>query len=779
MAFASSTTAIAAWRDDLENAVGFDKDLEILQRTMLPSRNRSNLPQHPMFISIVGESGAGKNTLAKIIRHEMKPEMDVIVWCDMEPGSSTADLLIELYQRASLQCNCPAPDDSCSRIEQEVTALDIGENLRNLLTGKRYMLILGGISSKTILNSVRASLPEQDQDESADNGSRVVLILDTENEEVAFHANTMNRKRINGIHLLTRLDQTRSGELFFWKVLRKGQQPESSLSSRRRSEQRQSFFWELFWRRGQYEKESRIIADPKDEEYSRLVHDLTGGYPMAIVLLAGLLRVKEKPVEWDAVLQQLISGSAETKAIRVKGNNRQASQPLRTGKAKGINRQANQRRSTRRAMEMIFWASFEDLPDDLKSCFLYLASYPKGSSHPAHNIVRMWIAEGFIKQPGDGKTMEELGHDYLKELVLRCLVELERMKPGGGIELVRVHKSIMRLLQSEVREAGFMGIHDINDAQVPPSVRRLSVQSGNGRRYTSTFANKKFPKLRSFICHIVIDQQQHQHDLMFLCSSKFIRVISVQGLRLDKLPDKIGDMINLRYLRVDCRKLSSLPSSIARLHYLQTFDIRNTQVEQIDQNFWKIKTLRHVLATKLTLPATMSVVEQDQNGGGGSGSELQTLHGVKPDASGEWSAGNCPLDKMTSLQSMEMHGFTHSRHAGPAFEAALGNMNLLGHLNLKGDKIPSCVFTDPSLRSLQTMVLHGDIDWAGITAGHLRTVRPNLVQLKLRNIHDEVPQRISNHLGKKLIMELVPNQGTPPARGLSCSASGPVRRMCT
>lgn len=168
---------------------------------------------------------------------------------------------------------------------------------------------------------------------------------------------------------------------------------------------------------------------------------------MAIVLLAGLLRFKEKPVEWDAVLQKLNSGS-ETQD-RDKGQ------------------RANMC-STKRAMEMVFWTSFEDLPNDLKSCFLYLSCCNKSLSHHANNVVRMWIAEGFIKQPKDGKTMEELGHNYLKELVLRCLVEVEEVKAGGGIELIRVHKSLMGLLQSEVHDAGFMEIHDLNDDLVPP-----------------------------------------------------------------------------------------------------------------------------------------------------------------------------------------------------------------------------------------------------------------------------------------------------------------------
>lgn len=727
---ASSTTAIAAWRDDLENAVGFDQDLKIVKQMMAHkdgvvydiwgSRYCHN-PDHLMFISVVGESGAGKNTLAKIINSEMKSETDILVWYNMKPGSREIDLIKELYFRAFYQraYHQRFPDNHGEHDQSDPEpCYHYTVKLHHALDGARYLLILGGISSKTVFNSLRASLPDNGI------GSRVILLLDSENEEVAWHANSMNRDGINRVHLLTRLDRARSGQLFFWKVLRKGHQESLQSLARRRSEN--YYYWWVFWN----------SRNPKDDEYTELVHDITGGYPMAIVLLAGLVRFKEKPVEWDAVLQQLKSGT------QAGGNN-----------DNNINQQAaGNLCSTRRRMEMIFWTSFEELPNDLRSCFLYLAFCPNSSRLLlADQIVRMWIAEGFINNPCHGKTLEEVGHDYLKELVLRCLVEVVEMKVGGGIQFVRVHNTLMGFLQWEVRESGFMEIINIvHDVRVPPTARRLSVQSDNSRRCATTFAKKKLPKLRSFICRIINKEDndaQFSHDLDFLLASKFIRVISVQGPRRCKLPDNIGDMINLRYLRIDCFAVMKLPRSISGLHNLQTLDIRNTHVQEIDLDFWKIKTLRHVLASYLTLPKKMPAIAEE-DGGGGGGSELQTLHGVKPDASNKWTAENCPLNKMTSLESLEMHRFLHEQHAGYAFDAALGNMRLLGHLILEGDVIPLSVLMEQSLGSLKTMALRGEVNWNDI--GDLRHVRPNLVQLKLHDIN-VVPQRIKHQLGKILI----------------------------
>ncbi|KAM0884204.1 hypothetical protein ACQ4PT_031151 [Festuca glaucescens] len=719
----SSTMAIAAWQDDMENTV-FDKDLEILKRMLA---NEYEDSRHQRFISIVGESGAGKNTLIKLICNQMSTKMDVVIRCDMQPGSSIGDLLTNVYQMALRQSA-----DQCYELKVEKAGIaSISDKIRGLLSTKRYLLILGGISSKSTLNFVRASLPDNDG-----NGSRVMLILDIASEEVACHANTMNREGFNGVHLMTRLGQAKSMQLFYWKVLRKAQYEPWLLAYEKRRNQEQEVHQGGYhsMRRNQKEEEQ----EHRDNNVQSCVHNATGGCPMAIVLLAGLLRFKENPVQWDAVMHP--SGSS------------------------GYHYQQQQLGRTRRGMETIFWTSFEDLPDDLKSCFLYLAA--DDTCQDADEIVRMWIAEGFIinKSPHHLKTLEEVGHDYLKELVLRCLVELEETKPDGSVGVVRVHRSLLGFLQSEITEAGFMEIvHDVDvhDVLVPsPSVRRLCVQSDKSTMYTT---HHKFPKLRSFICRV--DEKRHEeaeaqqrwkkrvhYDLKFLRWSKFLRVLSVKGLRHVELPDELGDMIHLRYMRLDCPDLRCLPPGISRLINLQTLNISNTQVEEIDQSFWKIKTLRHVLAKSLALPAMCDDNDDKEE----AGSELQTLHGVKPVASGsgEWS----PLDNnMTrSLRSLEMHGFEHVKHGGPAFEAALRNMHLLGHLSLQGDNIPSCVFTEPSLRCLQTMELSGNVKWDDIvlpmTDRPLRKVRPNLVQIKMNDgAISNMPQRIKQQLKEILV----------------------------
>lgn len=623
-----------------------------------------------ILISVVGESGSGKNTLVDAV-YKLKTKEKVRIWYNMPPDSSTQDVLKQVYTRAYKKIKKTAADDA-----SEEEPIDMAPKLRELLHGKKYLVVLSGISSKTLLNNLWASLPDNK------NGSRVVLILESGDYDVARHgADTLNKKKEEDTILwLSRWDEERSARLFHAMVKVPGGEAVGK------------------------------------EDNKQNVYAITEGRPLAIALLAGLLRHKE-PVEREDLLNQLKQNPNRIPAI-----------------------------------ERILSACYDDLPHDLKSCFLYLAAYPKNITPPADQIVRMWTAEGFIR-PRKGKTPEELGRMYLDELVSRSLVT---RNPA-----VQVHARVLEFLQSEARQANFIEVHDRCDVLEPAVVRRLSIQDdGNGYTTSSTC----FPMLRSFLCRVeqgggragssssstswssmlatCLGLGGGRHGIDFICGSTYLHVLSVQGLGLEELPDEIGDMIHLRYVRVSCDRLKNLPSSIWKLLNLETLDITTTRVEAIDQRFWTIKALRHVLAEKLTLPPASLLTEEL--------GDLQTLHGVKP--AELWATlEDCPLHKMTKLRSLELCGLD-SRGYGHALADALSRMHLLGHLKLQGKVIPSCVFAALcKVTCLHTMVLQAEtIEWAHIL--HDWNVRPNLVQLRLRDI-SKVPHTIQRSLKTILVQD--------------------------
>uniref|UniRef100_A0ACD5ZNU1 Uncharacterized protein n=1 Tax=Avena sativa TaxID=4498 RepID=A0ACD5ZNU1_AVESA len=665
-------------RDERNDMVGLDDDVKRLEKLLL----RKDHPE-TMFISIIGESGVGKSTLATELFKKL-PDVDVAVETKLlaftEPYSWAEEVVQILYKAYS-----NIREDS----ENSGEDTDPVSELRAYFSVRKYMVILGGITSVTMLNLLRLCLPDNRK------GSSVVLVLDAENEDVALHADKMNRDGVRRTHLVTRLDEKRSGDLFRYKALRK----EVSSSG----------------------------GNPYDER----VFAITRGHPLSIVLLAGLVRFKEEPLQWELVLQQLMPGSA-SKVGESRDQKITSLQPISTSMERifwaKVGESGDQRTSSLQSistsLERIFWASFEDLSNNIKSCFLYFVIVGKNAVVDAREIVRMWIGEGFIR-PHKGKTMEEVGDRYMKELALRCLIQVHSRDNSGGIANVKLHSSLHGFLQCEAREDGFVEVHDIHDVFVPPSARRLSFQIYGGRYTTFT---SKLPKLRSFISMGNGDTDHEArfdstgaeklfYDLKFLLGSKFLRVIVLGGERVKELPKAIGKLLELRYLCVKSQELKVLPSSIKRLFKLQTLDIKATGVQRVDPGFWKIKTLRHVIASNLALPAVS--LEEEL-------SELQTLVGVTPPQGQTWSHHSCPLHKMSKLRILWLERIQHEYHRS-ALECALQEMHLIVSVTLQGDLLPSSVFTAKNLRFLEEIRLQGRVDWPR-GALNARMLRPNLRQ---------------------------------------------------
>ncbi|KAL1568344.1 putative late blight resistance protein R1A-3 [Salvia divinorum] len=91
---------------------------------------------------------------------------------------------------------------------------------------------------------------------------------------------------------------------------------------------------------------------------------------------------------------------------------------------------------------------YDILPNHLKDCFLYLAVFPYDSEIPAQELIRMWIAEGFVaSQDGNGASLEECAEAYLQDLIRRNLLKIGRNKAGGSANIFMEEKA--RLLKRD------------------------------------------------------------------------------------------------------------------------------------------------------------------------------------------------------------------------------------------------------------------------------------------------------------------------------------------
>ncbi|KAH7688998.1 P-loop containing nucleoside triphosphate hydrolase protein [Dioscorea alata] len=290
-----------------------------------------------------------------------------------------------------------------------------------------------------------------------------------------------------------------------------------------------------------------------------------GGLPLALVVLGGLLEDKA-PVEWSRVLETM-----------------------------------NWEREGRECQEILA-LSYEDLPHYMKLCFLYFSAYPEDYEIYGTELIRNWVAEGFIPQEGN-KTMEETGEAILKELAQRSLIHVNERKSNGNVKICGVHDLVRDFVISTADKDRFLKVCSAENHQ--PISASLSHRVAIHNLADKIDARHELRTLMVFgPVSFVWDRPIYSAMFRF----QFLRVLDLTRVGpLARLPKEIKLMIHLRCLRLYAViDDSSLPSSIGNFQFLQTIDIKYLP-NILPFTIWKIKTLRHVLLTWETPPQSVKL----------------------------------------------------------------------------------------------------------------------------------------------------------------------------
>ncbi|XXG48934.1 hypothetical protein AAC387_Pa02g3254 [Persea americana] len=307
--------------------------------------------------------------------------------------------------------------------------------------------------------------------------------------------------------------------------------------------------WILFCNRAFSNKS----CPPELGPYAKSLVQKCEGLPLAIVTIGGLMLTKEKSgLEWRKVENSL-------------------SWQLSNNKKLG-------------GMKNILLLSFDDLPYNLKHCFLYFGLFPEDYQIQDAMLIRLWVAEGFIEER-EGHTLEDVAADYIKELACRSMLQIREydLKP---YRWVRMHDVLRELAISIGHEQNFCSTHDGKEEIWTNKARYLSMQNS-------------IVNIQSSTCH-------HRSLMLFqikipslsLCSIssryKLLRVLHLQDSSIESVPDELVELFNLRLLNLRNTNVEELPKTIGRLQNLQTLDIEGTKIRILPKGVEKLKKLRQM-----------------------------------------------------------------------------------------------------------------------------------------------------------------------------------------
>lgn len=229
---------------------------------------------------------------------------------------------------------------------------------------------------------------------------------------------------------------------------------------------------------------------------------------------------------------------------------------------------------------------------DIRACLFYLSMFPLDRPIRCNTMMRLWIAEGFIKQ-------EEEERRILQKLLEHSVIwekEYGRGKTG------RVHNLLHQIIISRSKDEDLVMIVTDRSDIVPANVRYLSFHRDMDNRNHGTSVKQ----LRSLhVCGTV-----HQPSLKELLeNAERLKVLHIQKhltreekkkppASLYTFPRKILQSKYLRYLSLRGTNVENIPGDIGNLIYLETLDLKGTLVRKLRKGILKLTALRHLLVSR-------------------------------------------------------------------------------------------------------------------------------------------------------------------------------------
>ncbi|KAJ6867327.1 disease resistance protein RGA1 [Populus alba x Populus x berolinensis] len=209
--------------------------------------------------------------------------------------------------------------------------------------------------------------------------------------------------------------------------------------------------------------------------------------------------------------------------------------------------------------------SYNNLPPHLKQCFGFCCMFPKDYVMKKDQLVKLWMATGFIDPEGQ-MDLHETGYETFDDLVGRSFFQ-EVKEDGLGNITCKMHDLFHDLAKS-VMTGECCLIEKNRRPRIPQTVRHI------------TFYDKDPVKGKSLRSLISFQDDYFPSDisgaLLFKVSSqKKLRTLNLSCFTFEKLPEPIGNLQHLRYLDVSNSLIQKLPESISSLQNLQTLNLSN------------------------------------------------------------------------------------------------------------------------------------------------------------------------------------------------------------
>uniref|UniRef100_A0A452XI56 NB-ARC domain-containing protein n=1 Tax=Aegilops tauschii subsp. strangulata TaxID=200361 RepID=A0A452XI56_AEGTS len=260
-------------------------------------------------------------------------------------------------------------------------------------------------------------------------------------------------------------------------------------------------------------------------------------------------------------------------------------------------------------MDALWW-SYRPLNPDIRRCFEFCNTFPRRSKLRRDGLIRLWIAQGFVKSSCATEDMEDVAEGYIQEL-MSCSFMQQEVDDSSEEEYFTVHDLLHDLL-AKVAGSDCFRIENTRShrgegwkEEVPRDVRHLFVQNYDGELITKKILGLE--NIRTLIIDVVQrDTPVEEKVIESICKRlPKLRVLAVafsnnlSGIWEIKfsVPKSIAQLKNLRYLafRTFGSCYVTLPSALTKLHHIQLLDLYLANM--LEFPFVDLVNLRHMFCS--------------------------------------------------------------------------------------------------------------------------------------------------------------------------------------
>ncbi|XP_062226800.1 putative disease resistance protein RGA4 [Phragmites australis] len=259
--------------------------------------------------------------------------------------------------------------------------------------------------------------------------------------------------------------------------------------------------------------------------------------------------------------------------------------------------------------------SYDCLPGHLQHCFRYCCLFPKDYHFDGADLVRIWISQGFVDGSRTSKSLEDIGNDYLADLVDSGF--FQKIEGDWNFPECFVMHDLMHDLAWQVSRAEFGSIYGWDCEEILPTVRHLSIVMD------STFSHenikkklwqiKSVRKLRSLLLIGHYDPSFFEDFQNMFKEAGNLRLLQISATYVDFV-SFLRNLVNfshLRYLKLENKWIGEdLSIPMSKFYHLEVLDAGHPTIVH---GMNDLVSMRYLVVTKGARSSVTSVGEMSNH----------------------------------------------------------------------------------------------------------------------------------------------------------------------